>query len=329
MRTWERIGRRLLRTALQAIPTVIGIVIINFFLLKAAPGDAADAMAAEAGSATVETMATLRHRFGLDNPVLVQLLSYLNNLAHLSLGYSPRYNMSVLDLIGQRLPGTLLLMVLALAIAVVLGLVVGSVMAVFAGRLPDRVLSILSLLFYSTPGFWVGLMLIVVFSVNLGWLPSGGSETIGSSATGLAALLDKARYMVLPATSLALFYVSVYARLTRAAMLEVKNQDFVRTARAKGLSPAAVTIRHVLRNALIPITTLAGMHIGAMLGGAVVVETVYSWPGLGRLAFEAVMARDFSVLLGILLLSSLLVIAANVLVDIVHTWLDPRIGAHS
>lgn len=325
----ERIGRRLLRTALQAIPTLLGIVIINFFLLKAAPGDAADAMAAESGSATVETMTALRHRFGLDNPVLVQLLDYLNNLAHFSLGYSPRYNMSVLDLIGQRLPGTLALMAVSLVIAVVLGLAVGALMASFAGRLPDRLLSILTLLFYSTPGFWVGLMLIVVFSVNLGWLPSGGSETIGSDATGLAALLDHTRYMILPATSLALFYVSVYARLTRAAMLEVKTQDFVRTAQAKGLSPSQVTLRHVLRNALIPITTLAGMHVGAMLGGAVVVETVYSWPGLGRLAFEAVMARDFSVLLGILLLSSLLVIAANVLVDLLHAWLDPRIGART
>jgi peptide/nickel transport system permease protein len=201
-------------------------------------------------------------------------------------------------------------------------------MAVFSGRLPDRVISILSLLFYSIPGFWIGLMLIVLFSVTLGWLPSGGSETIGSSLTGLPALLDRARYMVLPATSLALFYVAIYARLTRAAMIEVKSQDFIRTARAKGVSPFMVTTRHVLRNALIPITTMAGMHIGSMLGGAVVVETVYSWPGLGRLAFEAVMGRDFTVLLGILLLSSLLVIAANATVDLLHAWLDPRIGAH-
>jgi len=133
--------------------------------------------------------------------------------------------------------------------------------------------------------------------------------------------------MVLPATSLALFYVAIYARLTRAAMLEVKNHDFVRTAYAKGLTPFGVTARHILRNALIPITTMAGMHIGGMLGGAVVVETVYSWPGLGRLAFEAVMGRDFTVLLGILLLSSLLVIIANAAVDLVHAWLDPRIGA--
>lgn len=326
MSTLTRIGRTFRRTAIQAVPTVLGIVILNFFLLQLAPGDAADVMAGEAGSATVETMAALRERFGLDNPLLVQLFNYLYNLAHFSLGFSPRYGMPVADLIGQRLPGTLLLMAVALTIAIALGLVLGSLMAVFSGRLPDRLLSVVSLLFYSIPGFWIGLMLIVLFSVKLGWLPSGGSGTIGSNLTGLAGVWDKVRYMILPALSLALFYVAIYARLTRAAMLEVQSQDYVRTAAAKGLSPTIITIRHVLRNALIPITTMAGMHVGGMLGGAVVVETVYSWPGLGRLAFEAVMGRDFTVLLGILLLSSLLVIVANATVDLLHAWLDPRIG---
>lgn len=327
MSALARTARSLRRTLLQAIPTVLGIIILNFFLLQLAPGDAADVMAGEAGSATEESMAALRARFGLDNPVLVQLGDYLNNLAHFSLGFSPRYGMPVLDLIGQRLPGTLTLMAMALAIAILIGLALGSIMSFFAGRLPDRVLSILALLFYSVPGFWTGLMLIVLFSVTLGWLPSGGAGTIGAMYPNWwVAALDKARYMVLPATSLALFYVAIYARLTRAAMLEVRSQDFVRTAYAKGLSPVAVTLRHTLRNALIPITTMAGMHIGGMLGGAVVVETVYSWPGLGRLAFEAVMGRDYTVLLGILLLSSLLVIFANAIVDLLHTWLDPRIG---
>lgn len=322
-----RIARTLRRTLLQAVPTILGIVILNFFLLQLAPGDAADVLAGEAGSATEESVAALRARFGLDSPVLEQLAAYLGNLAQLSLGFSPRYGMPVADLIAQRLPGTLTLMAVALVIAIFLGVILGSLMATFAGRIPDRLLSIFSLLFYSVPSFWIGLMLIVFFSVKLGWLPSGGAGTIGSQLKGLPLLLDKARYMVLPATSLALFYVAIYARLTRAAMLEVKNQDFVRTAYAKGLTPYGVTAGHILRNALIPITTMAGMHVGGMLGGAVVVETVYSWPGLGRLAFEAVMGRDFTVLLGILLLSSLLVIIANAAVDLVHAWLDPRIGA--
>lgn len=327
MSALKRVARTIRKTVIQAVPTMLGIVILSFFLLKLAPGDAADVMAAESGSATEETMAALRQRFGLDNPLLVQLANYLDNLAHFSLGFSPRYGMPVADLIGQRLPGTLTLMLAALLIAIAIGLLLGALMATFSGRLADRVISVVSLLFYSIPGFWIGLMLILFFSVKLGWLPSGGDSTIGSRLTGLPALLDRIRYMVLPATSLSLFYLAIYARLTRAAMLEVKSQDFVRTARAKGVSPFFLTTRHVLRNALIPITTMAGMHFGGMLGGAVVVETVYSWPGLGRLAFEAVMARDFSVLLGILLLSSFLVIVANAAVDLLQAWIDPRIGA--
>ncbi len=325
--------RRLLpvlgRALTDAVPTALLILVVNFFLLRLAPGDAAEVMAGEAGSATEETLAAMRSRFGLDLPVLDQFLAYLNNLAHLSLGFSPRYNMPVAELIGQRLPGTLMLMGLALALALLAGLALGALMARAPGGFLDRVLSVAVLLFYSVPGFWIGLMLIVLFSVKLGWLPSGGARTIGQGLTGVAGLLDQLRYMVLPGLSLALFYVAIYARLVRAAMLEVRAQDFVRTAAAKGLSPLAITLRHVLRNALLPVTTVAGMHVGGLLGGAVVVETVYSWPGLGRLAFEAVMARDFSVLLGVLLLSSLLVLVANVAVDLIQAILDPRIAVRS
>jgi peptide/nickel transport system permease protein len=313
------------RTAWQSVPTVIAIVVIDFFLLRLAPGDAADALAAESGSATEETMTALRHHFGLDQPLLVQFFSYIENLLHFSLGFSPLYNMPVSRLIGERLPGSLLLMTTALGLALIAGITAGVVMSMFAGRLTDRVLSVIALLFYSIPGFWIGLMLIVVFSVWLGWLPSGGEETIGSGFTGLEWFIDRLRHLILPATSLALFFIAIYARLIRASMLEVRDQDYVRTATAKGLGPRVITLRHMLWNALLPITTVAGMHVGAILGGAVVVETVFSWPGLGRLAFEAVLKRDFSVLLGILLLSSLMVIVVNILVDLLQAWLDPRI----
>ena len=326
MSAHRRITGTVLRTALRALPTAIGIVILSFFLLQLAPGDAVDVLAGEAGSASTESMAAMRARYGLDLPAVQQLLAYLNNLAHGSLGWSPRYNMPVMQMIGERLPGTLALMATALVIALALGILLGATMAAFEGRLPDRLLSIVSLIFYSVPGFWIGLMLIVLFSIKLGWLPSGGAQTIGYSPPGFAGLLDKARYMVLPATSLALVYVAIYARLTRVAMIEVKSQDFVRTARAKGLGNRTVTLRHVLRNALLPVTTVAGMHASGMLGGAVVVETVYGWPGLGRLAYEAVMGRDFTVLLGILLFSSLLVILANAAIDVLHSFLDPRVS---
>lgn len=315
----------LLRTLWRALPTVAGVVILNFLLLQLVPGDAADVIAAESGSATAESMAQLRSHFGLDVPVLQQLANYLGQLAHFSLGQSPRYNLPVTTLIGERLGATLVLMLAALGLALAVGITLGTVMASRVGRWPDRLLSVLALLLYSTPSFWLGLMAIVLFSVHLGWLPAGGSGTIGGGATGWQALADTARHLVLPALAMSGFYIAIFSRLTRAAMLEVSRQDFVRTATAKGLAPLAVTLRHVLRNALIPVTTVAGMHFGTLLGGALVVETVFSWPGLGRLAFESVMARDYHVLLGILLLSSLLVIAANLLVDLLHAWLDPRI----
>ena len=322
----RRIATTLKRAAFHAGPTMLGIIVLDFFFLQLMPGDAADVMATEAGSATEESMAALRHQFGLDLPLLTQLLNFLNHLAHGSLGFSPRFNTTVLDLILQRLPGTLLLMITALGFALLLGIVVGSVMAAWAGRWPDRLLSVVVLLLYSMPGFWVGLMAVVLFSVKLGWLPNDGNETIGANLTGFAFIGDRLVHLILPALALASFFVAVYARLVRTSMLEVQRQDFMRTAHAKGLSPFLIQLRHALRNALIPVTTVAGMHLGNLLGGAVVVETLFGWPGMGRLALEAVLARDFSVLLGVLLLSSLLVIVANVAIDLLHAWLDPRIG---
>ncbi len=323
----RRIATTLRRTAIHAVPTVVGIIVLDFLLLQLMPGDAADVIASESGVATAESMAMLRQHFGLDQPLLTQLMNFLGHLAQFNLGFSPRYNMPVIDLILQRLPGTLLLMVTALAFALVIGIVVGSVMAAWAGRWPDRILSVVVLFFYSMPGFWVGLMAIVLFSVKLGWLPSDGDVTVGGAFTGWANVADRLRHLVLPALALASFFVAVYARLTRASMLEVQRQDFMRTAQAKGLHPFLIQLRHALRNALVPVTTVAGMHLGNLLGGAVVVETLFGWPGMGRLTLEAVLARDFSTLLGVLLLSSFLVILANMLIDLLHAWLDPRIGA--
>jgi peptide/nickel transport system permease protein len=326
MRMTRRIAASLKRTALHAGPTVLGIIVLDFLLLQLMPGDAADVIASESGVATAETMAALRERFGLDQPIVSQLMNFLGHLAHFDLGFSPRYNMPVLDMIMTRLPNTLLLMVTALSFALLLGILLGSVMAAWAGRWPDRLLSVVVLLFYSMPGFWVGLMAVVLFSVKLGWLPSDGNMTVGANLGGFALVWDRLDHLVLPALALASFFIAVYARLVRASMLEVQRQDFMRTAHAKGLHPFFIQLRHALRNALIPVTTVAGMHLGNLLGGAVVVETLFGWPGMGRLALEAVLARDFSVLLGVLLLSSLLVIVANMVIDLLHAWLDPRIG---
>jgi peptide/nickel transport system permease protein len=312
---------------MQALPTMLGIIVLCFLLLQLVPGDAADVLAAENGSATAETMHALRERFGLDQPVLLQLASYLDHLAHFDLGYSARFGMPVSRLIVERLPNTLLLMISALGMALVVGILAGWVMAIFAGRWVDRVLQVLVLLFYSMPGFWIGLMAIVLFSVKLGWLPSNGSMTVGVPMSSFSVLVDRASYLVMPSLALSSFFIAVYARLTRATMLEVQGQDFMRTAAAKGLHPVTIQLRHALRNALIPVTTVAGIHLGNLLGGAVVVETVFGWPGMGQLALEAVIGRDFNVLLGVLLLSSLLVIVANAGMDLLQAWLDPRIQA--
>lgn len=327
MKLLERILRVMLRTVLHVLPTTIGIVIVVFFLLQLVPGDAVDVMAGESGGATEEALAHLRAQFGLDQPIFLQLIAYLNGLAHFSLGFSPRYNAPVMELIMSRLPATLFLMLLSQVVALTIGIILGVVMALWAGKWPDRILSLLVLLLYSTPGFWIGLMTLILFSVHLDWLPSGGSVTIGLTLSGWAYAKDMMQHAILPVLALSSFFIAIYARLTRAAMLEISLQDFVRTAHAKGLHPLSVTVRHVLRCALLPITTVAGMHFGNLLGGAAVVETVFSWPGLGRLALDAVLSRDFNVLLGVLLLSAFLVIMANILVDLLQIWLDPRIKA--
>jgi peptide/nickel transport system permease protein len=321
----RRVGRVLLRTLLQAIPAAIVIIIIAFLLLKLAPGDAADALAAVSGSATEETMAAWRRQFGLDQGILGQLLLYLWGILHLDLGVSPLYNQPVLDLILERMPASLLLMASGLALAVLIGVAFGTLMALSRGGWLDRILSVVVLLLYSVPGFWIGLMLIIVFSVTLGWFPIGGAETIGAQMSGLERLADRLHHLVLPASALAAFYIAVYARLMRNSTIEVLQRDFVRTALAKGMTRRQIVFGHVIPNALLPVTTMIGMQMGAILGGSIVIETVFSWPGLGSLAFDAILKRDFSVILGILLLSALLVLVINAVTDVVQAWLDPRI----
>ena len=315
------------RRLLQAVPVIFAILVLNFLLLHLAPGDAAQVLAGEAGSATPEYMAQLRQRFGLDRPLLVQLLLYLKQMLSLDLGFSFRHSMPVLDLILVRLGPTLLLMLTTFAVAVSAGIVLGLLAASRAGSWRDTLISVLALVSYATPLFWVGLMLIVIFSVKLGWLPTSGMETVGAFYEGWARVLDIGRHLVLPALSLSLFYLALYVRLMRAAVLEQAGMDYVTTARAKGLNETRITLSHVLRNAVLPVVTVAGVQMGGLLGGSVVVESVFAWPGLGLLAFQSLFARDFNLLLGIFFLSACLVVMLNLIVDIVLTVLDPRIEA--
>jgi len=320
-----RVLRYLGLRVVQVVPTILAIVVLNFFFLRLAPGDLAEVMAGEAGSATPEYMAMLRQQFGLDEPLAIQFFKYMGQLFQLNLGYSFRNSMPVLDLILTRAPNTALLMLSSLVLAVALGILFGAISAQWRGRWPDGVLSAFSTIGFATPLFWVGLMLIVLFSVELRWLPAGGMRDLQQVHTGLAAVGDVALHMVLPVLSLAFFYIAICTRLTRSAMLEVQELDFVRTARAKGMAPLPIAVRHVLRNALLPIVTMTGLQLGTLLSGSVVIETVFAWPGMGRLAFDAVFQRDINLLLGVLFFSSFLVIVSNLATDLVYALLDPRI----
>jgi peptide/nickel transport system permease protein len=282
-------------------------------------------LAGEAGSATPEYMAQLRQRFGLDQPVLVQLALYMKNMVALDLGFSFRYNMPVLTLILNRLGPTLLLMGVTLVLSVGVGVTLGILAASRAGSWRDTLISILALVSYATPLFWIGLMLVVVFSLKLDWLPTSGMETVAAFHEGWSRVLDIARHLILPAVTLSLFYMALYTRLMRAAMLEQAGMDYVTTARAKGLSEGRITLAHVVRNAVLPVVTVAGVQLGGLLGGSIVVESVFAWPGLGFLAFQALFARDFNLLLGIFFLSASLVVVVNLGVDLLYTFLDPRI----
>lgn len=317
----------LLKRLLQMVPVALTIVVLNFFLLKMAPGDMADVIAGEAGAATPEFMASLRQQFGIDQPLPAQFGHYLQKIATLDLGWSFRANDSVLNLIMGRLPATALLVVSALLVALVLGTALGAWAALSRRRWVDPLVSLLSTIGFATPLFWVGLMLIVLFSVKLGWLPTGGLYDITADTHGWAGLLDTARHLVLPGACLSLYYLAVYARLMRASVLEVDRLDFVRTATAKGASRWRVVLRHVVPNALLSIVTMTGLQFGALISGSITIETVFAWPGLGQLALYAVTSRDVNLLLGILLFSSLFVMVVNLLTDVLYNVLDPRIGA--
>lgn len=322
---WNQSAGYALRRLLQAVPTVLIIVALNFLLLKLAPGDAADVLAGEAGSATPEFMAQLREKFGLDQPVAMQLLLYMKQIVSFDLGYSFRHGMPVADLILSRLGPTLLLMVSVFVLAVGAGALLGSLAARNLNRWQDNMISMLTVLAYATPVFWAGLMLIVVFSIQLGWFPTSGMQKVAAFHEGWAKVRDIAHHLVLPAFTLTMFYMALYTRLMRASVLEQSSMDYVVTARAKGLTERQIARRHVFRNALLPVVTMAGVQAGAMLGGAVVVETVFAWPGLGLLAYESLFARDLNLLLGIFFVSTCLVVVVNLIVDLAYSFLDPRI----
>ena len=309
----------------KGVIVLIAIIIPNFFLIRLAPGDPAVVMAGEAGASDPLFVAQLREKFGLDRPLPEQLFVYVKGVLSLDLGFSFRQQMPVSRLIAERLPATLLLTLTAFAISLILGIGFGALAARFAGTWADTAITVSALVFYATPLFWIALMAILLFSVVLDWLPSFGYETVGANYTGLNRILDIGAHLIMPAMTIGLFFMATYTRMTRASMLEVKRLDFVKTARAKGLRENVIERRHVLRNALLPVVTLAGVHSGTLIGGAVLTETVFAWPGIGRLMYEALLQRDYNLLLGVFVVCSAMVLIFNLITDLVYRLVDPRI----
>jgi peptide/nickel transport system permease protein len=319
--------RSILSRLAGIIVTIFVIATINFVLVRAAPGDPAAVIAGQSGATDEVFLHQVRAEYGLDKPYIAQLGAYLGKVARLDLGYSYRLRRPVQELIGERLGPTLLLTLSAFLLSLGGGVILGALAGIRHGRWSDLAISLLALVLYATPVFWLGLMLVLLFSIQLEWLPAFGYVDMrAGELSKLAYALDVAKHLILPAITLGAIYMAIYARLMRASVIEVAAEDYIKTARAKGLKEGAILRGHMLRNASLPVITFAGVQVGAMIGGAVVVETVFSWPGLGRLTFDAVTSRDYPVLLGLFLVMSVLVICVNLLTDLIHRLVDPRLA---
>jgi ABC-type dipeptide/oligopeptide/nickel transport system permease component len=336
------VGTYIIRRLLQSIPTFFGITAITFLLIITAPGDPVS-LITFGDNQDPETIESLRRLLGLDQPPITQYVFWLvgndwtridldgdgvgdmngerRGLLRGDLGNSLRQQRPVFDLLMERIPATLQLTVTALVIGYGLGMPLGVLSAVNQGRLPDQIARVISVLGNAVPGFWLGLLLIIVFSVTLRWLPMGGS----GSPMGGDTLLQRLSYMIMPVLVLSLPTLANVSRIVRTSVLEIMSQDYIRTARAKGLGGRTVIWRHAVRNALIPTATFLGAALGGLLGGTVIVERVFSWPGIGRLVVDSVFQRDYPIVMGSVVLGAVLFILGTLLSDVLYGLLDPRI----
>jgi peptide/nickel transport system permease protein len=305
-------------------PLVIGMVVVGFAIVELAPGDPVQILVGDY-PAPPEYVRQVRERFGLDQPLPVQFVRYLREMLRGNLGHSFFYGEPVVDVLLSRLPATLVLMAAALVLAATVGIVLGVAAAQRAGSAADRALTVIALAGYSVPVFWLGQMLLVWLSLGANWFPVQGMQSIGARMSVSARVLDLLHHLVLPAITLATRYVALNARLTRASLGRVLGTDYLRTATAKGLSHRAVVWKHGLRNALLPVVTVLGVNFGHLVAGAVLTETVFAWPGLGRMVYDAVLHRDYPVMLGGLLVISVGVVIGNLIADVACAAIDPRI----
>ena len=313
-----------LRRLLHALPLLVCVIVFNFFLIHLAPGDPIQALVGEF-PAPESYIAEMRKVFGLDQPLYLQLLLYMKNILSGDLGFSFYYRQPVLNVILDRVPATLQLMVPALIFSAVIGILLGILSARKPYSLADHSISVFALFGYCVPAFWLGQMLMATFAIELGWLPSQGIKTVGVDLEGFSLLLDRTAHIALPFAALAVRHLAVNARMMRSSMLEVAYEDFVTVARAKGLDEKDVIARHMVPNALMPVVTIIGVDVSFLFTGSVLVETVFGWPGIGRLMFESIVKRDYPVLMGNFLITTALVVIVNLIVDLVYVWLDPRV----
>jgi peptide/nickel transport system permease protein len=298
-----------LKRLLSTIPVLLGISLLLFFMLRMLPGDPAQVMAGQ--MASPEDIKLIRHQLGLDRPIIVQYGLFLSRLVRFDLGRSARTQSPVIKEVWARLPNTMLLAVAAITLACLFGIPAGIISASRPYTWIDYLFTSMALFGISMPVFWLGLMLVVIFSVVLHWLPAGGTGSW--------------KHIILPSFTLAAFVVAFITRMTRASMIEALSQDYTTTARSKGLKERVVIVKHALKNALIPIITVVGLQFGLLLGGAVLTETVFAWPGVGRLIVDSILARDYPVIQGTILIFGLLYILVNLFVDMIYAFIDPRI----
>ena len=305
---------------------MLGVVVLNFFLIRLAPGDPAVVIAGEMGGATEEMLQSIRADYGLDRPLLVQLWIYLSNIATGDLGRSFFFDQPVTRLIALRIGPTILLVITALLLSIVIGVFLGVVAARKPNGPVSAFVSVFATIGYAVPVFWTGIMLIILFASVLPLFPVEGMTSVRlRDASFPVKVLDVAHHLILPAFTLAIIYLAQYARLSRASMLEVLGSDYIRTARAKGASERSVLFKHALRNAALPILTVAGLQFGNLISGALLVETVFNWPGMGRLAFDSILRRDYPTIMGVLFFASAMVVIANLLTDLSYRLADPRL----
>ena len=304
---------------------LLAVIILNFGMMHLAPGDVADSISQSMGGADEEDLNEIRVTYGLDRPFIVQLGSYIGKVMRFDLGYSFFYTQPVSQLILQKLPATLLLVLTAQFLALIVGVFLGVYSAQRPNGLSSHFVSFFALFGYSAPVFWSGLLLLIGFSLHIQWFPVAGMRDVTIEGNFLEEAIDIIRHMVLPVITLASIFLALYSRLSRATMMEVLGSDYIRTAKSKGLTDREIIYKHALKNSLSPVITLAGLQFSAVVSGAILVESVFSWPGLGTLAFESIIARDTPTILGILFFSALVVIVGNLLTDLTLRLVDPRV----